>query len=80
MKLLTLNTHSLSDANEDNKLKAIAHVISSRDIDVIALQEVNQTMNAKSISCDEHYVGRDIIKEDNFALALSKLLEGKYYW
>ena len=46
MKLLTLNTHSLSDANEDNTLKAIAHVISSRDIDVIALQEVNQTMNA----------------------------------
>ena len=31
-------------------------------------------MTAKSVSTDESYVGRDIIKEDNYALGLSRLL------
>lgn len=80
MKLLTLNTHSLSDTDESNKLNTIANLINSQDIDVICLQEVNQSMNAKSVSPDIHYVGGDIIKEDNYALALSYLLKKSYYW
>lgn len=80
MKLLTLNTHSLSDADESYKLENIARVILERDIDVIALQEVNQLMSAKSVSPDMNYVGGDIIKEGNYALKLSQLLGVKYYW
>ncbi len=36
-------------------------------------------MTAKSVSTDRSYVGRDIIKEDNYALGLSRLL-GQYNW
>ena len=47
MKLMTLNTHSLSECDEKNKLQTIANFILNHDVDVICLQEVNQSMNAK---------------------------------
>lgn len=80
MKLLSLNTHSLSEKNEDHKAKTIATYILENDIDVIALQEVNQTMSKKRVSADQMYVGTDELKEDNFALFLSSLLKQRYYW
>lgn len=47
MKLMTLNTHSLSESDEKNKLQTIANFILNHDVDVICLQEVNQSMTAK---------------------------------
>ena len=77
---MTLNTHSLSESDEKNKLQTIANFILNHDVDVICLQEVNQSMTAKSVSTDSSYVGRDIIKEDNYALGLSRLLGDQYNW
>lgn len=36
--------------------------------------------DCKSVSTDRSYVGRDIIKEDNYALGLSQLLGDQYNW
>ena len=78
MKLLTLNCHSWQEENQMDKISYIAEVINEKDYDVIALQEVSQSINSKVISED--------LKEDNFAVLLKKELdkynEGKYnfYW
>lgn len=80
MMFMTLNTHSLSECDEKNKLQTIENFILNHDVDVICLQEVNQSMTAKSVSTDKSYVGRDIIKEDNYALGLSQLLGDQYNW
>lgn len=80
MKLLTLNTHSLSEKDESKKLQTIAKFILKNDIDVIALQEVNQTMDKKEVAAPDTYVGSDKLKEDNFALFLSQLLGKTYQW
>lgn len=42
MKLLTLNTHSLLEENQAEKLETLAKAIIAEEFDVIALQEVNQ--------------------------------------
>ena len=80
MKLLTLNTHSLSEKNESEKLQTIANFILKNDIDVIALQEVNQTMDKKAVAAPTTYVGSDTLKEDNLDLLLSHLLGNTYQW
>lgn len=46
---MTLNTHSLSESDEKNKLQTIANFILNHDVDVICLQEVNQSITAKSV-------------------------------
>ncbi len=47
MKLLTLNTHSLIEDNYEQKLLEFTRAVSKELPDVIALQEVNQSMSAK---------------------------------
>lgn len=87
MKLLTLNTHSLVEDNYSKKLDAFVSAIAEQRPDIIALQEVNQTIaetQADVISegyvpCDENIV----IRKDNHVYKAAELLEGawvKYYW
>lgn len=46
MKLLTLNTHSLVEDDYERKLRDFIAMVLAEKPDVIALQEVNQTMDA----------------------------------
>ena len=59
MKLLTLNCHSWQEENQLEKIKYLAQIIKKNQYDVIALQEVSQSIKAK--------ITEGIIKEDNFA-------------
>ncbi|MCT4621947.1 MAG: endonuclease/exonuclease/phosphatase family protein [Marinisporobacter sp.] len=67
MRLLTLNTHSWMERSQKEKIKIIARNIKEKSYDVIALQEVNQSIYKK-------YIFKNI-KEDNFAVVLLKELE-----
>lgn len=67
MKLLTLNTHSWIEKNQIEKMKYLASIIVKEQIDVIALQEVNQL--------DKEEIVFKGIKKDNFAYLLCKELE-----
>ncbi len=79
MKIMTLNTHSLSEENGLEKLNKVAKFIQDNDVDVIALQEVNQSINADSVMAPSSYRGCHQLKSDNYALALSSYLED-YQW
>jgi len=46
MKLLTLNTHSLLETDYEHKLSVFIHFLLRERPDVVALQEVNQTISA----------------------------------
>lgn len=74
MKLLTLNCHSWQEENQDEKITHLVETIKEHSYDVIALQEVNQTVEEKIVYGN--------IKKDNFALVLlnklKKLGEDQY--
>jgi Metal-dependent hydrolase len=55
------------EENTEEKIKIIVNTIKEKDYDVIALQEVNQSIEGK--------LAFDRIKEDNFALVLLKELD-----
>lgn len=88
MKVLTLNTHAWMEDDPYEKLDALAEQLAESEYDVIALQEVNQTIDAKGIKDDtfiapEEKVCAVPIKEDNFARLLVKKLKRldlTYYW
>lgn len=86
MKVLTLNTHSWLEDDQEAKLKVIAQEIAAGDYDLIALQEVNQSIAATTIVPDGLYCPTEAIleiKEDNFALRLVEelqILDHDYYW
>jgi maltose 6'-phosphate phosphatase len=67
MKLLTLNVHGWQEENQMEKLKSLARDIASERYDVIALQEVMQSIDSPIV--DGH------IKKDNYALVLIELLQ-----
>lgn len=74
MKLLTLNCHSWLEENQDEKLSHLAETIIEKGYDIIALQEVSQTV-------DEEIVYGNI-RKDNFAYVLLneiKKLRGEQY-
>ena len=58
MKLLTLNCHSWIEENQLEKIKYLTQVIKEKQYDIIALQEVSQSIEKNIVSED--------IKEDNF--------------
>ncbi|MTH55579.1 endonuclease [Bacillus mangrovi] len=62
MKLLTLNCHAWIEENQMDKIRVLAQTIAEKDYDVIALQEVNQ-----SIKEETEY---GLIKKDNYAVVL----------
>jgi maltose 6'-phosphate phosphatase len=67
MKLLTLNCHSWQEENQLEKMKCLAQTIKQKSYDVIALQEVSQSIKAP-------YVYNNI-KYDNFAFVLLQELK-----
>ncbi|QFT91028.1 Maltose 6'-phosphate phosphatase [Bacillus sp. THAF10] len=67
MKLLTLNCHSWQEENQMEKIQQLAHAIKDEAYDVIALQEVSQSIDANIVT--------DNIKADNYGLVLQQELE-----
>ena len=61
MKVLTLNTHSWLEDDQEAKLKVIAQEIAAGDYDLIALQEVNQSIAATTIVPDGLYCPTEAI-------------------
>ncbi|MBJ8193085.1 exodeoxyribonuclease III, partial [Bacillus cereus] len=85
MKLLTLNAHAWMEENQHDKLKQLAAFIDEQQFDVIALQEVNQSMEETPLSPDDlgAYYSADpevVIKRDNYAYVLNGLLSDSYHW
>lgn len=67
MKLLTLNVHAWQEENQMEKLEMLARDIASERYDVIALQEVMQSIDAPVVNGN--------IKQNNYALVLIQLLQ-----
>lgn len=63
MKLLTLNAHSWREENSDEKIAYLASTIIEGDYDIIALQEVNQMVDAPFIE------GKDL-RTNNYMVVL----------
>jgi len=89
MKLITLNTHSLAEPDYERKRLAFAQLVKKEVPDILALQEVNQTMSRPVVRVPQElgYVpcgGDEVpVREDNHALALAGILKGlgcRYYW
>lgn len=88
MKLLTLNTHSLVEEHGDKKLLDFVEMVAAQKPEVIALQEVNQTLWQKPVpkrklkgfyACDD----KAVIRADNYVYRAAELLRGKglyYEW
>ncbi len=75
MKLLTLNTHSIIDKDYENKIEVLSNAILKYTPDVIALQEVMQSSNAKVVGDNELITSLNMpLKEDNFAYRVLKKL------
>ena len=76
MKLLTINVHAWIEENQDEKMETLAKVIAEKDYDVIAMQEVNQSMNSPVIF--------KAIRQDNYGWVLlekiSKYTDRTYYY
>ncbi|WP_414054375.1 endonuclease/exonuclease/phosphatase family protein [Macrococcus equi] len=82
MKLLTLNTHSWLEENQEEKIDQIVAQIVKADFDIIALQEVNQLIETDDIVNDQYYCpGNDSIqiKADNFAYIIVQRLRAQGY-
>lgn len=86
MKLLTLNTHSLVEENYEQKLLDFTEAVSKERPDIIALQEVNQTVSADVVpECELNgYFPADenaVIRKDNHVYRIVRMLaeRGIYY-
>lgn len=88
MKLLTLNTHSLTEENYREKLNYFVTAVAEQKPDIIALQEVNQSIGAEAASTDmlDGYTQTDenaLIRIDNHVLNVALLLRNMgiyYHW
>lgn len=89
MKLLTLNTHSLIEENYETKLKQFVEMVLKELPDVIALQEVNQSMYAEEAPSPETYGympcegNEKPVRSDNHVYRVAKMLESygrNYFW
>ena len=70
MKILSINTHSIIEENYEDKCRIFADGIASLMPDVIAMQEVNQSIEKEAIENTESIfaVGSIPLKEDNHAV------------
>ncbi|MBS7577823.1 MULTISPECIES: endonuclease/exonuclease/phosphatase family protein [unclassified Enterococcus] len=77
MKILTLNTHSWLEINQIAKLYQLAKEIIASNIEIIALQEVNQLIEAPIITNQSNIqsLSKIPIRSDNFAYLLINILE-----
>ncbi|MCM3006647.1 endonuclease/exonuclease/phosphatase family protein [Priestia koreensis] len=67
MKLLTLNCHSWQEENQWEKISTLAMTIKEKQYDVIALQEVSQSIDSPPL--------HNHLKQDNFASVLLEELK-----
>lgn len=75
MKLLTFNTHSIVDKDYEKKIDVLSSAILKHAPNVIALQEVMQPSNNKTIKEDTLLSSLNIpVKEENFAYRVLKKL------
>ena len=65
MKILTLNTHSLAEENATEKMQLFSGIIEQEQPEIMAFQEVNQTM------------AEPFINEKFVVISRSKALKGK---
>lgn len=79
--LMTLNAHSLIDGNGEEQLSLLARAVQERQVDVLTLQEVNQTQGAAPAADARLHAagyaplaGKAPVREDNFALRLCERL------
>jgi len=88
MKILTLNVHAWMEEESAAKLEKLAEVISQKDYDFVALQEVNQPLEEKEIT-DSTFIkprremNQKALKKGNFAKILVDELRKNnenYYW
>lgn len=85
MRFLTLNTHSWCEIHQIDKIRTLAQFIVDQQVDVIALQEVNQLTSTPVVEHPLHFRGGAGIpvREDNYALLLVRALEAlgaRYEW
>ncbi|MBO2944344.1 endonuclease/exonuclease/phosphatase family protein [Paenibacillus sp. F411] len=88
MKLMTLNTHAWQEEAQRDKIRQLAHFIKEQSVELVALQEVNQGMNAPLVETCELELYAPVeegvpITEDNYAYVLQQELQGlglSYYW
>lgn len=94
MKLLTLNTHSLEECEYEKKLAAFAKVVCQEQPQIMALQEVNQRIQAPPVK--EEYLDWSgyipcplkeetelvVVRQDNHAFQLARRLreQGLEFW
>lgn len=77
MTLLTINTHSLLEDDYENKCRIFADAILRHKPDVIAMQEVNQSINSPITAPPENFVcAGDVVslRQDNHALKIISML------
>ena len=75
MKLLTFNTHSIIDESYEKKIDVFVNAVAEQLPDVIALQEVMQSVGAREAAACGLLTSNMPIKEDNFALKVLKRLK-----
>lgn len=86
MKVMTLNTHSWLEENPQEKMEQIVTAILAGGYDIIALQEVNQSLFAEVIETNAYFCETEAqykIKADNFAYLIVENLRAQgavYYW
>ncbi len=84
IKILTLNTHSLMEKEDAQDI--FVSFVKKELPDIIALQEVNQTLEKDKVSLSDKYyipLENSEIREDNYALSvINKLSDAdvRYYW
>lgn len=82
--LLTLNTHSWQEADNASCLSYAAEALKAEAPDIVALQEVNQTIHGAAAS-DERLSSSgfisagDAVSDNNWALRLAEMAGG-YHW
>ena len=79
MKLLTLNTHSLLEENDEQKLEWFVEGILKERPDIIALQEVNQTASAATaddgLAEGQYKISDGVpLRQDNYAAKVAERL------
>ena len=89
MKILTLNTHSLAEENATEKMQLFSGIIEQEQPEIMAFQEVNQTMAEPFINEKEVFGYQPVnghegkMRRDNYAASLADELRKKglfYYW
>ena len=86
MKLMTLNTHSLVEEHYSEKLEAFVQAVSEEQPDIIALQEVNQTITEMCVKIAQGYIpcAEGItIRQDNHIYHTTEMLKSRgicYFW